>query len=623
MEYICPKNMRKQGYWFLLVLLQLKTVVSLAQTEQLAMGQWQTFFDFAIGNQVELAQKQLYYAGKNGLLSINTADSEVTIYGKGSGFLDLTFNKLAYIPKANAMVFTNPNGLISYSLCKPDGSLGKVQPIFSLRDQNSSIGSKTCRQVWVEENLVYLIYDFGLLVLDLSKKALVQNIQNLGPKGQAVPIRSFAIANGIAYLLTSEQLLQAPVQSNLADFSQWKRQELFQTESTKAWLVPSAGALLLFSENNGIIQFQNGAFKPVNTLFNSVYQVHGKSVENLYLSTDQGFGKFNSANNSLTILSPSQVADAAPFNTNIFLADPNTGLSQLSNGVISAIALNKVQAPAKATQQTKNITDTNGLIWTSRGSFQGVSVRDPATNVSVNFSQIPLRSDDTRISSNTVNSFALDRNGLLLLACNGGIVGINTAKNIATATSLMPYVATLSNRNGERILANDLVTSVAIDGGNRKWIGTQRGLFLFDPEISTILQNFTTENSPLSSNNIKNLYYETTQSRLYVQTDQEVLQYRVDASEATDTQSKNIQVFPNPVPVTFDGPLTIEGLVAEATVYITTLEGRLVFKGAANGGTLTWNLQGPSGQRVAPGVYLILSSNSLGKQTIISKLAIL
>jgi len=72
-------------------------------------------------------------------------------------------------------------------------------------------------------------------------------------------------------------------------------------------------------------------------------------------------------------------------------------------------------------------------------------------------------------------------------------------------------------------------------------------------------------------------------------------------------------VFPNPVPPGYSGTIAIRGLVNNAIVKITELDGRLVFQTRALGGQAIWNGKNYKGQNIAAGVYLVLVNDD-GKQ---------
>jgi len=173
------------------------------------------------------------------------------------------------------------------------------------------------------------------------------------------------------------------------------------------------------------------------------------------------------------------------------------------------------------------------------------------------------------------------------------------------------------------LLGNERINAIAVDGANRKWIGTQdAGLYLVSPDGTQILQDFTTDNSPLLSNTILSLAMNNQTGELFVGTDQGLISYKTDATQATATFS-NVYAYPNPVRPDFHGVITITGLVTDTQVKITNLNGNVVYETISNGGIATWNGNKADGSRVSSGVYLVVCTSADGSQHAITKLLII
>jgi hypothetical protein len=63
------------------------------------------------------------------------------------------------------------------------------------------------------------------------------------------------------------------------------------------------------------------------------------------------------------------------------------------------------------------------------------------------------------------------------------------------------------------------------------------------------------------------------------------------------------------VPPGYSGTIAIRGLVNNAIVKITELDGRLVYQTRALGGQAVWNGKNYRGQKVSSGAYLVLVSD--------------
>ena len=163
--------------------------------------------------------------------------------------------------------------------------------------------------------------------------------------------------------------------------------------------------------------------------------------------------------------------------------------------------------------------------------------------------------------------------------------------------------------------------TIAVDGANRKWIGTSNGVWLLSPDAgnSTIISRFTVDNSPLPSNRIQKIAVDGVTGDVYIGTDQGLMCYRGTATDGGVTNA-NVLSFPNPVPSGYKGTIAIKGFSSNADVRITDINGQLVYRTTALGGQAVWNGLDYKGHRPQSGVYLIFSSNTDGTQTYAGKL---
>ncbi len=156
------------------------------------------------------------------------------------------------------------------------------------------------------------------------------------------------------------------------------------------------------------------------------------------------------------------------------------------------------------------------------------------------------------------------------------------------------------------------VKAIAIDGANRKWMGTENsGVFLLSADGLTTIQHFTTNNSPLPSNEITAIAIDSNTGEVLIGTTEGLVCYGGDSTEPVKNMKKgDIYVYPNPVKPDYTGMITIVGLEENTTVKITDASGHLVFEGVSNGGSFAWNGKNFSGQNVSGGVYFYHLFNS-------------
>lgn len=185
------------------------------------------------------------------------------------------------------------------------------------------------------------------------------------------------------------------------------------------------------------------------------------------------------------------------------------------------------------------------------------------------------------------------------------------------------------NRNDGSGLADYLLNDVSIacisvDAANRKWIGTQtNGAYLISADGQEMIHHFTTEDSPLLSNNVQGIAINPETGEVVFGTDKGLCSFVGDATAPEEELSKdNVIVFPNPVTPDYNGPIAIRGLVNNAEVKILSSGGQLVWNGSSAGGTCLWNGCANNGNRVASGIYHVVANTAEGKKAIITRIVI-
>lgn len=175
------------------------------------------------------------------------------------------------------------------------------------------------------------------------------------------------------------------------------------------------------------------------------------------------------------------------------------------------------------------------------------------------------------------------------------------------------------------LLSNIATTAIAVDAANRKWFGTSNnGVYLVSADGQEMLQHFTTDNSPLLSDNILSLAISPQTGEVMIGTDKGLVSYMSDANTPeSELDKNNIYAFPNPVTPDYQGLISITGLTENAEVKITSVNGQLIYSGHSNGGLFTWNGKTKTGKRVASGIYNVISSTQDGKESVVTRITII
>lgn len=225
-----------------------------------------------------------------------------------------------------------------------------------------------------------------------------------------------------------------------------------------------------------------------------------------------------------------------------------------------------------------------------------------------------------------IYSIAQDKNGAVWVGTDIGPFLFNNLSKVYDAgytCSRVKIPRADSTNLADYLLVNEKIKAIAIDGANRKWLGTETsGVYLMSANGQQTIQHFTTSNSPLLSDNILSIAINPVTGEVFFGTDQGLISYQSDASDAGDTFG-NVYAYPNPVRQGFTGVITITGLVENTQVKITDINGNLVCETVSNGSLATWNGKDVHGRKVNTGIYLAICANADGTQSTITKILVI
>lgn len=218
---------------------------------------------------------------------------------------------------------------------------------------------------------------------------------------------------------------------------------------------------------------------------------------------------------------------------------------------------------------------------------------------------------NSELQTNQVNCVTADLDGDVWVGTGEGVVifecGSNAFDENCRGTR---RVVEIINGLGAYLLETEFITTIAVDGANRKWVGTKNGVFVLSPSGRDQLAHFTTRNSPLLNNAILDIVINPKTGEAYIGTESGIIVLQSDAIEGGRVHNADIKVYPNPVRPDYDGPIAIRGLARDAAVKITDVAGNLVYETRALGGQAIWDGRDYKGRRVQSGIYLVFSSSN-------------
>jgi len=224
------------------------------------------------------------------------------------------------------------------------------------------------------------------------------------------------------------------------------------------------------------------------------------------------------------------------------------------------------------------------------------------------------------LPSGEVLCVAKDKNGYIWVGTADGVGVIQCPQDVFSSQGCAAVWPVVPNGNfAGYLFKGQEVRSIAVDGADRKWVATKNGVFLVSAGGDKVIYRFTEDNSPLLSSDVKKITIDGKTGEIYFATAKGICSFRSTATEGGE-KNESVLVFPNPVPPGFTGTIAIRGLVNNAIVKITELDGKLVHQTRALGGQAVWDGRNYKGQRISSGVYLVLVSDDGKKEQMATKI---
>ena len=362
----------------------------------------------------------------------------------------------------------------------------------------------------------------------------------------------------------------------------------------------------------GLYEYNNGRMVKYHNVDNSLLEYStADCIKNYILTLGVKFDKqgnlwcLNSLAESASILKLSTDGKWESYHKKILVDDNNRSLANLRGLTM----------------------DSRGYLWfvNNHWALPSFYCFDPSSDA-INYFSNFVNEDGTTITTTGVRCIEEDKEGNMWIGTNVGPLML-LAKDISESNAVLQQVKVPRNDGtnfADYLLSGVDITCIAIDGGGRKWFGTNgNGVYLISEDNMEQVQHFTNSNSALLSNNIEAITINDKTGEVFFGTDNGLCSYMSDASATNENMtSDNVYAYPNPVEPDYTGLITIVGLSYNADVKIVTANGALVASGTSNGGSFTWDGCDLNGKRVASGVYMVETATSEGKKGTVCKIAI-
>ena len=223
------------------------------------------------------------------------------------------------------------------------------------------------------------------------------------------------------------------------------------------------------------------------------------------------------------------------------------------------------------------------------------------------------------VQSSTVYCIAEDLDGEIWIGTDKGVKVIYYPSKVFDGNVFPRNILLEQDGYVSVLLEFEEVTAIAVDGANRKWIGTSKaGVFLMSENGQEQLMHFTAEDNPLFSNQIVDIEVNQFTGEVFFATAKGLVSYKGTSTGGFKTYEE-LPVYPNPVPHGYTGAVAVNGLKANSLCKITDSKGNLVWQGYSDGGQLVWYCKDHYGNRPATGVYYVMASDEEGNEKIVTK----
>lgn len=267
------------------------------------------------------------------------------------------------------------------------------------------------------------------------------------------------------------------------------------------------------------------------------------------------------------------------------------------------------------------LVDDNNQIWIAKENSTGGIVvlnygNDIDDKTDDQYFNLAAGSGFGNLPVNNVICMAKDKDGVIWLGTTEGIAVVPCAGYVADNACEAEQICVDRNDGSgfcDNLLEDEIINCITVDAGNRKWIGTNNGVFLVSADGTKTIYNFNETNSPLLSNFIRSITINSDNGDVFIATEKGICSYRAEATTTTENTEEAF-VYPNPVTKDYTGLIAVRGIPNNCNVKFVDVSGNLVYETTAIGGQATWNGLLVNGERAATGVYFALCQGNGKKQ---------
>ncbi len=650
------------------------------------IGTWHNYLAYAEIQQIQSAGDDLFVMANNGLYQYNKTDQSIVTYDKTNGLNDVYITLIRWCPQVKRLVVVYDNANID--LVETNGNVINISDIYTKSiTGGKTIHNITIHNQYAYLSTDYGISKVNVKNVEISESYMLGfTVNAVVIEGNTIYAKSDD--NGVWKAAMSANLIDPANWTQTSDYPSFEEDlkdynnnielvktlspggptynKFYESKFYNGKLYSTGGTFLpgqRQDNNPGIVQIFDGTNWTVyptdineTTGYNyeDINCIDIDPTDNNHVMIGGRCGLYEFQNGTLKAYYNKSNSPLRPVGSEgNYLSDDYTlvngikydqqGNLWVTNSLTDGVNLLTLNKDGQWTSHTKSelyyektttmpalrrlMFDSRGWMWFVNSHYFSPSILcyHPSTDQIIKYSSF-TNQDGTTYSSCYPYDITEDNSGNIWIATNRGPFYIKSDEvGKSNATIYQEKVPRNDGTNlADYLLAGIFCNTIAVDGGGRKWIGTNgMGAFLISEDNYTQVQHFTIDNSPILSNNIDDIVINQQSGEVFFLTDKGLCSYVSDAIESQKEMSKEtVWAYPNPVNPNYNGLITVVGLTENADVKILAANGALIAQGRSNGGIFTWDGNDMNGQRVASGVYMVATATKDGNKGTVCKIAI-
>lgn len=207
--------MLSKSFKSLVILFICLAIQASAQTIQPGVSRWRVHAAFGTNRDIADIGSAILVGGANALYKLDKTTRELEIISRVNGLSAVKVQKLAYDPQTQTQIITYDGANID---------IIEQDIVYNIPDIANRIivGDKNINSIKIKDAKAYLACSFGVTVIDLKLKKIVDTYQNIGPNGTNLNVLDIEFWNNTVYLSTAQGIYTATENdNNLSDFNSW------------------------------------------------------------------------------------------------------------------------------------------------------------------------------------------------------------------------------------------------------------------------------------------------------------------------------------------------------------------------------------------------------------------